>query len=78
MVAEVSVDVITLILLLTLFHVIYDGLLLVEGVCSHQDGGFLTGVGQAEEGDLVDEKILCCRQDKPEVAVMDPSGGALD
>ena len=40
--------------------------------------GFLTGFGWADEGDLADEHIYCCRQDKPKVTVMDSSAGTLD
>ena len=39
---------------------------------------FLNGVGREEKGDLDDKRVLSCRQDNPEVAIMAPSVGTLN
>ena len=78
MVTEGSVDVTTLVVLLTQFGVLVDERLLSEGGCPCRDGRRTTGVGKADRGDLTDEGILCCRQNEPEVAVLTPAAGTLD
>ena len=54
-----------------------DEILLVKGGCSHQNGGYLTRFGWADEGDLADECVLHCHQYDPEVAVLVPFTGTL-
>ena len=78
MVAEGSVDVTTLVVLLTLLCVIVDERLLVEGGCPLRDGGRSTRVGWADKGDLTDERVLCRCQDDTKVAVLVLSLGTLD
>ena len=78
MVAEGGVNVRTLVVLLLLFRVLSDELLLAEGGCPRRNGGRSTGVGWVDGGDLDDERILRQRQDKPKVAILDPSAGNLN
>ena len=78
MVAEGSVDVVTLVVLSTLFGVIVDERLLVKGGCTHRDGGRLNGVSWAYEGDLNDKRVLCRCQDEPELSVLESSTGTLN
>ena len=78
LIAGCGVDVSTLIVLTTLIRVLSDNLLLVEGLCTHRDGGNSTGVVRADKGGLDDRRILHCRQYDPKVAVLVPSAETLD
>ena len=73
-----SVDVTTFVILSTLFGMLTEERLLIEGGCPCQDVGCATGVGQADERVLGYEGVLGCRQDKTEVAVLAPAVGTLD
>ena len=78
LIAEYGFDVATLVILTTFLRVLSDELLLVEGGCPRRDGGRSTGVGQADEGGLNEERALRRRQDDPKVAVLTPSVGTLN
>ena len=62
----------------TLFRVLLYEFLIIEWGFPRQDGGKSTGIGQAKKIDLDGERVLCCHQDKPKVAVMVPYMGNLD
>ena len=78
LISEGSVNFTTFIVLSTLFGVLAEELLLVEGVCTLRDVGCATGVGQADEWVSGDKGVLSCCQDEPEVAVLAPAAGTLD
>ena len=78
LIAEGSVDITIFVVFSTLFCVLSDEHLLVKGGFQRRGGGRLTGVGRADEGELTDERVLCHRQDDPEVAVLAPNAGTLD
>ena len=73
-----SVNVTTFVILLTLFGVLAEERLLVEGGCPYLNAGCTTCVGWADEGVSGDEGVLCCCEDDPKVAVLDPATGTLD
>ena len=78
MVADISVDITTLFVLLAMFCVLADEHILVEGGCTCRYGGRSTGYGWSDEGGFTDEHILCCRQENPGVGVLAPSVGTLN
>ena len=78
MVAEGGVNVTTLVLFSLLFQVLSYDILLVEGGYPCHNGGCSTRVDRADEGGLADECVVHFRQDKPEMAVLDPYTGNLD
>ena len=72
------INVLTLIVLITLLHMLLDDVILVVGVCPLRDGGHLTGVGQADKWDWADEHILRYCQGYPKVGFMVSSAETLD
>ena len=68
----------TFIALLTLFSVLVEERLLVEGVFPRQKMGCATRVGRENEWVSEDKGILSRCQDEPEVAVLAPAAGTLD
>ena len=64
--------------MLTLFRMLLDEVLLVEGGCPLQNDGRLTGVGWSDEGDLSEKRILRHCQDEPNVNVLAPCVGTLN
>ena len=78
LVAEGSVNVATFVVLSTLFSMLAEERVLVEGSCLLWDAGCATWVGRADEGVFGDKGILCCREDDPEAAVLSPTAGNLD
>ena len=78
MVAEGSVDVTTLMVLLLIFHLLLDELLFIEGACTCLNGGNSTGVGLEDRGDLADERVFHRRQDDIDLVVLDLIVGTLD
>ena len=75
---EGSVVVMTFVVLSTLFGVLVEEQLLVEGVCPCWDYVCVIGVGWADEWVLGDEGVLSSRKDNTEVAVLAPAAGTLD
>ena len=65
-------------LIYTLFGVLAEKRLLVEGGCPRWDVGYVNVVRWAEELVLGDECILSHHQDKSKVDIMVPAAGNLD
>ena len=78
LIPEGSVDVTTLIVLLTLFGVLVEESLLVRGGCPFRDVGCATGIGWADERVSGDKGILGRRQDDTDVAVLASTAWTLD
>ena len=78
MISEVTADVTTFLALLTLFGVLAEERLLVEGGSPLRDSGCATGFGQENEWLSGDEDVVISRKDNPEVAVLAPAAGTLD
>ena len=73
-----SVKVMTLVILSTLFCVLSYERIRVKRGCPCWDGWLSTGFGLADKRDLADERVLYCRQENPEVAVLALYAGTLD
>ena len=78
LITEGSVNVASFVLLSTLFGVLVEEQLLVEGVCPCWDYVCVIGVGWADEWVLGDEGVLSSRKDNTEVAVLALDAGTLD
>ena len=78
LITEGSINVATFVVFSTLFGVLAEERVLVEGGCPRQDSGCATRVGQADEWVSGDEGVLCGRKYKPEVAVLASTTGTLD
>ena len=78
MISEVTADVTTFLALLTLFGVLAEERLLVEGYCPRRDVGCATRFGRADEWVLGDKGVLSRHQDKTEVAVLAPAAETLN
>ena len=68
----------TFVVLSTLFGIIVEERLLVEGGHQQRDVGCTNGVGRWDEWDLGDKGVLSHCQDEPKVAVLNPTTGTLD
>ena len=73
-----SVDVTTVVALSTLFGMLTEDCLLVEGGCTHRDVGCATGVGQLEKWESGYKGVLSRRQENPKVAVLPLTMGTLN
>ena len=64
LVAECGVHILTLVVHTPVLLALMEEFLLVEGDCTHQDGGSSTGVSQAEKGYRDDKRVLHRCQDE--------------
>ena len=78
LISEGSINVITFVVLSTLFGVLAEERLLIEGVFPHQGVGCATGVGQADEWVLGDKGVMSLFQDDPKVAYLALAVKTLD
>ena len=75
---EGSINITKFNILLTLFKVLAEERLLVEGGFPSQDAGCATRVDPTDEGVSGDEGVMSCRGGNPEVAVLSPGVGTLN
>ena len=73
LISESSVNVKTFFVLSTLFGVLEEERLLVEGGCPRRDVGCATGASWADKWVSGGKGVLSSRQDKPKVAVLGPA-----